>query len=241
MYSVNDTPKGWVAPFGYPRIKACSRLPMAFRSVPRPSSPPGAKASTECPSHTPSQTSVIRRQIKHSPQSPVVKPKPQTTSLRTSGQTPNSSSTQHNSHNAPDHCHRIKRDDPCHACTRHDPFRSDKSPNAATDQSCHRPSQCLSTNQTATELLQRTQGRTRTRFTTQKNNDAGHSPSGKTAMPAHPTLSGARPTSRRSRIQPIRHNHRPQASEVRPQRDKLTQNPAYAARRLAWRLSDSNR
>ena len=41
---------GWVAPFGYPRIKACSRLPMAFRSVPRPSSPPGAKASTECPS-----------------------------------------------------------------------------------------------------------------------------------------------------------------------------------------------
>ena len=42
---------GWVAPFGYPRINACSRLPMAFRSVPRPSSPPGAKASTECPSY----------------------------------------------------------------------------------------------------------------------------------------------------------------------------------------------
>lgn len=40
---------GWVAPFRYPRIKACSRLPMAFRSVPRLSSPPGAKASTECP------------------------------------------------------------------------------------------------------------------------------------------------------------------------------------------------
>jgi hypothetical protein len=49
MYSVADTPKGWVAPFGYPRINACSRLPVAFRSVPRPSSPPGAKASTECP------------------------------------------------------------------------------------------------------------------------------------------------------------------------------------------------
>jgi hypothetical protein len=46
------SPCGGVAPFGYPRIKACSRLPMAFRSVPRPSSPPGAKASTECPSHT---------------------------------------------------------------------------------------------------------------------------------------------------------------------------------------------
>ena len=42
---------GWVAPFGYPWINACSRLPMAFRSVPRPSSPPGAKASTERPSH----------------------------------------------------------------------------------------------------------------------------------------------------------------------------------------------
>ncbi len=45
----------WVAPFGYPRINACSRLPMAFRSVPRPSSPPGAKASTECPSCAPTQ------------------------------------------------------------------------------------------------------------------------------------------------------------------------------------------
>ena len=44
-------PCGWVAPFGYPRINACSRLPMAFRSVPRPSSPPGAKASTERPYH----------------------------------------------------------------------------------------------------------------------------------------------------------------------------------------------
>ena len=49
MYSDGDLHKGGVAPFGYPRIKACSRLPMAFRSVPRPSSPPGAKASTECP------------------------------------------------------------------------------------------------------------------------------------------------------------------------------------------------
>ena len=44
------SPCGGVAPFGCPWIKACSRLPMAFRSVPRPSSPPGAKASTECPS-----------------------------------------------------------------------------------------------------------------------------------------------------------------------------------------------
>ena len=50
MDSCDDTPKGWVAPFGHPRINACSRLSVAFRSVPRPSSPPGAKASTECPS-----------------------------------------------------------------------------------------------------------------------------------------------------------------------------------------------
>ena len=48
-----------VAPFGYPWIKACSRLPMAFRSVPRPSSPPGAKASTECPSFTQSYNSHV--------------------------------------------------------------------------------------------------------------------------------------------------------------------------------------
>ena len=39
----------WVAPFGYPRIKACSQLPTAYRSVPRPSSPARAKASTERP------------------------------------------------------------------------------------------------------------------------------------------------------------------------------------------------
>ena len=49
---VQRYPCGWVAPFGYPRINACSRLPVAFRSVPRPSSPPGAKASTECPCYT---------------------------------------------------------------------------------------------------------------------------------------------------------------------------------------------
>ena len=39
----------WVAPFGNPRIKACSQLPEAYRSVPRPSSPLSAKASTKCP------------------------------------------------------------------------------------------------------------------------------------------------------------------------------------------------
>ena len=50
MDSAADLPSlGGVAPFGNPRIKACSRLPRAFRSVPRPSSPLGAKASTRCP------------------------------------------------------------------------------------------------------------------------------------------------------------------------------------------------
>ena len=41
--------KGWVSPFGHPRINDRSHLPAAFRSVPRPSSPLGAKASTERP------------------------------------------------------------------------------------------------------------------------------------------------------------------------------------------------
>ena len=42
-------PKRRVAPFGNPRINACSQLPEAYRSVLRPSSPLGAKASTRCP------------------------------------------------------------------------------------------------------------------------------------------------------------------------------------------------
>ena len=39
----------WVSPFGYPRIKTCLRFPVAFRSLLRPSSALGAKASTVCP------------------------------------------------------------------------------------------------------------------------------------------------------------------------------------------------
>jgi hypothetical protein len=48
---LTQRPLAWspFAPFGNPRIKACSRLPTAYRSVPRPSSPLGAKASTKCP------------------------------------------------------------------------------------------------------------------------------------------------------------------------------------------------
>jgi hypothetical protein len=44
-----STHRKWVSPFGNHRIKACSQLPDAYRSVPRPSSPLAAKASTECP------------------------------------------------------------------------------------------------------------------------------------------------------------------------------------------------
>ena len=43
---------GWVSPFGNPRINDRSHLPAAYRSVPRPSSPSGAKASTERPLFT---------------------------------------------------------------------------------------------------------------------------------------------------------------------------------------------
>ena len=39
----------WVSPFGDPRIKACWRLPVAYRSLLRPSSPLSAKAFTRCP------------------------------------------------------------------------------------------------------------------------------------------------------------------------------------------------
>ena len=38
-----------VSPFGYLRIKGCLLLPAAFRSLPRPSSAIGSKASTVCP------------------------------------------------------------------------------------------------------------------------------------------------------------------------------------------------
>ena len=38
----------WVVPFGDPRIKACLRLPVAYRNLLRPSSPSGTKAFTTC-------------------------------------------------------------------------------------------------------------------------------------------------------------------------------------------------
>ena len=36
----------WIAPFGHLRIDVCLQLPAAFRSLPRPSSAPSAKAFT---------------------------------------------------------------------------------------------------------------------------------------------------------------------------------------------------
>ena len=50
MYSVHGvlSSTGRVAPFGDLRIKARLRLPEAYRSLPRPSSPAGAKASIMC-------------------------------------------------------------------------------------------------------------------------------------------------------------------------------------------------
>ncbi len=42
-------PYGRVSPFGNSRINGCSRLPVTYRNVLRPSSPLSAKASTKCP------------------------------------------------------------------------------------------------------------------------------------------------------------------------------------------------
>jgi hypothetical protein len=39
LLTSDNRPRRWVSPFGNPRIKACSQLPTAYRSVPRPSSP----------------------------------------------------------------------------------------------------------------------------------------------------------------------------------------------------------
>ncbi len=47
--AVSGVPTGRVSPFGDPRINACLRLPEAYRSLPRPSSPAGARASTARP------------------------------------------------------------------------------------------------------------------------------------------------------------------------------------------------
>ena len=65
MNSDHDLHKGGVSPFGNLRINDRSHLPAAYRSVPRPSSPLGAKASTERPSFTHHLTA--RTQYQHAP------------------------------------------------------------------------------------------------------------------------------------------------------------------------------
>ena len=52
LWIQSGTPRNdprWVAPFGNLRVEACLRLTEAYRSLPRPSSTPGAKASTVRP------------------------------------------------------------------------------------------------------------------------------------------------------------------------------------------------
>ena len=48
-FSRRSPTRGGVSPFGNLWIKGCSPLPIAYRSVLRPSSPLSAKASTRCP------------------------------------------------------------------------------------------------------------------------------------------------------------------------------------------------
>ena len=47
--SIIPSYRDWVFPFGDPRIKACLRLPVAYRNLLRPSSPLGTKAFTISP------------------------------------------------------------------------------------------------------------------------------------------------------------------------------------------------
>ena len=49
IQSITSGKAGWVVPFGNPRIKACLRLPVAYRNLLRPSSPLGTKAFTISP------------------------------------------------------------------------------------------------------------------------------------------------------------------------------------------------
>ena len=53
------TPSRRVAPFGHTRITSCLPIPARFRGLPRPSSPPEAKASSVRPSFLPFCESLI--------------------------------------------------------------------------------------------------------------------------------------------------------------------------------------
>ncbi len=63
---ITMTQKGRVSPFGNLRIKVCSQLPEAYRSVLRPSSPLSAKAFTKCPSALDCKTVIRRGKPTHS-------------------------------------------------------------------------------------------------------------------------------------------------------------------------------
>jgi hypothetical protein len=71
-------PYGWVAPFGDPGINDRSHLPRAYRSVPRPSSPLSAKASTRCPYSTRLRIAVIANGGSAKPATHRDKPQPGT-------------------------------------------------------------------------------------------------------------------------------------------------------------------
>ena len=46
QYMIHGLNSMWIAPFGHLRIISCLPIPVAFRSLPRPSSAPDAKASS---------------------------------------------------------------------------------------------------------------------------------------------------------------------------------------------------
>ena len=46
QYMIHGLDSMWIAPFGYLRLISCLPIPVAFRSLPRPSSAPDAKASS---------------------------------------------------------------------------------------------------------------------------------------------------------------------------------------------------
>ena len=79
-------PEGWVSPFGHPRINDRSHLPAAFRSVPRPSSPLGAKASTGRPSLARHRPFDRNNTNQPNPPPPARRTKPRPTSKTTKGQ-----------------------------------------------------------------------------------------------------------------------------------------------------------
>ncbi len=220
MYSDHDTPKGWVAPFGYPRIKACSRLPMAFRSVPRPSSPPGAKASTECPSHTPYKTPVIHRQTQTPAASRSPRPRPKPNPQR---QTRPHHRTQHISQTPLNTIATPSGTTPSHACTHHRSLPVRQSPNATTDHPAQPQPASARPDQTELSYAPRSapepdsqhKRTTHRRAIAQRHH--GHAD--------HPTLSGARPAS------PIED----------PSYSKHQVSALPPDQRHWWRLSDSNR